>query len=207
MRRGALLCSLAAIVALVLTGAAGALTTVERKGDLLKLTGSNRSDEVSIKVIPGIADPSKKFYAIRDTDGVDSLPPGCFRFDEEEIHCPVEGVSRFFVDLEEGDDDVFINDNVRVRVDVKGGGGNDVLIGGSGGDDLAGGGGNDVERGGAGKDDLSGGAGRDRLFGGGAADHIVAGGGRDVLNGGGGRDTCNGGAGADTRRACERGSQ
>lgn len=66
-----------------------------------------------------------------------------------------------------------IHDGATIALDVRGTGGNDVLIGSATTDSIRGAGGRDKLAGGAGDDTLSGGAGLDRLIGGRGADHFV----------------------------------
>lgn len=100
-----------------------------------------------------------------------------------------------------------------MRLVVKSGDGDDLLIGGTAGDFLSGERRNDAIRGGGGADTIRGGDGPDRLFGQRGpddifgnlgADRLEGGPGGDSLDGGGGDDRCIGGPGADQRVMCER---
>jgi Ca2+-binding RTX toxin-like protein len=174
-----LLAALAVTLVIGLAAVAVAKVTVTRSGGTLTITGTSGPDSVTIENIPGLADPTRRFYAISDPGGVRRLPRGCFRFSRTEIHCPVELVQQFEIDLGAGGDVLEIGPGVADELEVEGDAGNDQLEGGSDGDTL---------RGGAGADRLRGGGGRDRLL------------------GGGGRDRCNGGPGNDVQRSCEIGA-
>jgi hypothetical protein len=178
MRRTLLLTLVLALV-LGLAAVAVARVSVTLAGGTLTVKGSKLRDVVTLRVVPGIADPSRDFYAIHDPRGVRSKPAGCFRFNSNEIHCPVELVDQFVFDLAAGSDTLFVQQGIFDEIEANGGAGNDTLEGGNA---------NDVLRGGSGADRLRGGGGRDRLF------------------GGGGRDRCNGGPGNDAQRGCEIGA-
>lgn len=123
-----------------------------------------------------------------------------------------------------GDDKVWVSEQVGVDLRVEGGAGNDRLQGGSGNDVIDGGTGNDVidgqggndklygrdgndsisgkagndyVEGGRGDDSISGGSGRDVLYGLDGEDTISGGSGRDYMDGGRGNDTLHGGSGID----------
>jgi Ca2+-binding RTX toxin-like protein len=177
--RHRLFLGLVLVLVLSLAAVAIAKVTVTRTGGTLKITGTAGPDKVKIENIPGVADPSKRFYAISDSDRVRRLPAGCFRFNRKEIHCPVELIDAFEIDLGAGEDELEIGEGVADEIEVEGDAGADDLEGGSAGDVL---------RGGAGGDRMRGGGGRDRLL------------------GGGGRDRCNGGPGNDFQRSCEIGA-
>jgi hypothetical protein len=178
VRQRALIAGLVAVLVLVFASLAVAKVFVALQGGTLKINGTRAGDEVTIRNIPGIADPSRRFYAISDPRGVLSKPRGCFRFNRNEIHCPVELVDEFEIDLKAGNDSLEIGPGVADEIEVDGG---------------------------AGADDLEGGAGGDTMRGGGGGDRLRGGGGRDFLSGGGGRDRCNGGPGNDAQRSCEIG--
>jgi uncharacterized delta-60 repeat protein len=76
---------------------------------------------------------------------------------------------------QEGNDLIWVDEDLHIPAILFGGPGDDVLIGGNGPNVLVGGDGNDV---------LIGGTGRDLLFGGGGSDWLVGRGGDDVLIGG-----------------------
>ncbi|MEK6277693.1 MAG: hypothetical protein AABM29_06765 [Actinomycetota bacterium] len=170
-------------------------------GVYLFIDGTSQQDRITIRKVPGIADPNKFFYEIEDPAGVDKVPTGCFRRDANAIHCPVELVE--VVDLKTyGGDDVLRNEtDLRVIAyadtgnDTIDGDGNDKLFGGPGNDKLIGQAGNDKLLGGPGKDKLKGGPGKDKLKGGSGGDFLDCGGGT--------HDVGEGGAGHDLGRKCE----
>ena len=178
MRRS-LLAALVLALALGLAAVAVAKVTVTRAGGTFTIKGTSGDDHVTVEEIPGIADPNRRFYAISDPRGVRRLPRGCFRFDADQIHCPVELVREFVFDMGGGNDEVEIEEGIVEEIVIEGDAGADELEGGERGDVL---------KGGPGGDRLRGDAGRDRLL------------------GGGGRDRCNGGAGNDVQRSCEIGA-
>lgn len=213
-------------------GAASKITAAKIESKVLKLTATDGDDSISVRVVPGVADPNKDFYEIEDPAGVEELPAGCFRKNANAIHCPVELIKEFEFDLGDGDDEVTIEAEVEDDSYMTGGAGKDNLSGGSGRDDLDGNGGrdildgnvgaderdggpgndllkgspgNDVEKGGKGNDKILGGGGRDNLLGGPGGDTLKGGGGNDTLKGGGGSDNCNGGPGQETVVGCETG--
>jgi Ca2+-binding RTX toxin-like protein len=221
-----------------LVGIASATTTVTISGPpggrTIHLDGGTGDDTLAIEIIPGVSDPNQRFYEIHDPGGIpDPVPAGCFRFDADTIHCPVDGVTEFDIDMHSGDDRVVIGPNINLGMHIEGDAGNDNFAGGDGNDLLEGeedrdvldgglgrdtrdGGlghdrllpspGNDIQLGGSGNDFIAGGAGNDRQSGGPGADRIFGGSGRDSQNGGAGRDRCNGGPGNDSARRCEIGA-
>lgn len=237
MRKRILLTGLAVAAVAAFAGIASAVTvtiTQSPQGDIIHITGTNGDDSVEIENIPGLGNPMERFYEIHDPDGIPNpVPPGCFRFDANTIHCPVIGTAGFEIDLLGGDDELTLGPNIIDELDVEGGGGDDDIEGGEEGDDLAGDGGRDVLDGNEGPDDREGGPGNDRLLpspgndrqsggggndflgggpgndiqrGGPGRDRILGGGGRDRQNGGPGRDTCNGGPANDSAVRCEIGA-
>jgi Ca2+-binding RTX toxin-like protein len=106
-------------------------------------------------------------------------------------------VSKIVGDAGLGNDQILIDDGVRVTAELSGGAGNDILQGGSG---------HDLLQGGAGLDTLLGQSGDDQLYGhmlSGtdddlAADRLEGGAGADMLDGGLGDDALLGGLGNDT---------
>ena len=204
------------------------------QGRVINIIGTSGNDTVEIENIPGLGNPNDRFYEVHDPNGIPNpIPPGCFRFDANTLHCPVNGVVGFNIGLGGGHDELALGPNIVAGLEVDGGGGNDDIEGGDRDDDLEGGTGRDDIDGGKGADDRDGGPGNDRLlpspgndrqFGGGGndflgggpgndvqnggpgADRILGGGGRDTQNGGGGRDTCNGGPGNDAAVRCEIGA-
>ena len=96
-----------------------------------------------------------------------------------------------------GGDDQFVN-HTDIKVSAFGGEGNDVLVGGSDKDELRGEGGNDVLVGGGGNDLLIGASGDDVLQGEQGVDKLLGGDGNDRLEGGDQDDTLRGGNGSDT---------
>jgi Ca2+-binding RTX toxin-like protein len=225
----------AALVALAgIASAAKVTVTQSPAGKIIHITGTNGDDTIEIENIAGLGNPMERFYEIHDPDGIPNpIPPGCFRFDANTIHCPVAGTAGFEIDLKDGDDELVLGENILDELDVEGGGGDDDIEGGEDGDDLEGEGGRDVLDGNEGPDDREGGPGNDRLlaspgndrqFGGGGNDFLGGGpgkdiqnggagrdrlfgnGGRDRQNGGPGRDTCNGGPANDSAIRCEVGA-
>jgi Ca2+-binding RTX toxin-like protein len=224
---------LAAAALLVLpSGAASRITKATLSNGILTLTGTGGADNVSVRKIPGLSDPTASFYEISDPKGVKELPTGCFRFDKNTIHCPVELVNEIDLDLGNGDDTLEVDEGVAEDFGIKGGDGDDTLAGGSGDDEIEGEEGNDVldgnrgndvreggpgndrlkgspgkdvAKGGSGNDKVNGGGGADRLKGNSGRDTLKGGGGDDRLNGGGGRDKCVGGPGSETVAGCETG--
>ncbi|MFD0979494.1 calcium-binding protein [Tropicimonas aquimaris] len=93
-------------------------------------------------------------------------------------------------------DDSFVMAEVHGE-EIRGRGGDDLLVGGGGDDSLYGGADDDVARGGTGSDLLAGQRGADRLFGGRGSDTLAGGAQADLLNGGLGADVLTGGGGAD----------
>jgi len=231
VRLGFLLLAAAVLLALP-TGAVSRITKATLSGGVLTLTGSGGDDQITVRKIPGVADPSAEFYEISDPKGVKKLPDGCFRFSDNAIHCPVELVNSIVIDLGNGDDTLTVDEDVAEDFginagdgddtveagsgddEIEGEDGNDVLDGNRGNDTREGGPGNDLLRGSPGKDLEKGGPGNDRVNGGGGADklrgnsgrdRLKGGGGDDKLNGGSGRDRCIGGPGSETVRSCEIG--
>jgi hypothetical protein len=202
-RRLALAASLVCLaIPLALPG--GASPKVEEVGlnedgqNTLRIQGSRGNDDIGIRLITGVANPSMLFLEISDPGGVDVLPVGCFRKDANTIHCPRELVNQVSVDTREGHDRWrWLPPNVPVAPEpdpptkVDGGDGDDELDG-PGDDTLIGGPGNDTLIGQTGNDRLVGGPGKDGLNGGSGTDKLVCGGGRDVGVGGGGKDTAKG---------------
>lgn len=106
-----------------------------------------------------------------------------------------------------GDDRVSVASSITADANVRGGGGNDVVVGGSGDDNLVGGSGSDTLRGRGGNDTVygqddddtcDGGAGNDHCHGGRGNDDLRGGDGDDSLNGSSGRDLCQRGRGNDS---------
>jgi Ca2+-binding RTX toxin-like protein len=211
-----LLAALAAVVALLALpgGVSSKITSAKLDKKTLTLKGTDGDDEITVDIVPGIANPNKDFYEIHDPGGVDEVPAGCFRKDENTIHCPVELVRELEFDLLGGNDGVTFGDSIEIDGDVDGGpgrddfegaGGDDYLTGGPGGDRFIGHAGRDSASGRGGRDRESGGPGNDTLKGGSKPDRLKGGPGVDTLNGGGGRDKCVGGTGHDTPISCEIG--
>jgi len=205
MKHGRVLILLVAVLVLGISGIALAQVSAQRSGDTLTITGTDGADVVTLEVVPGVADPAVPFFAVSDPNGVTSVPPGCFRFDANTIHCPVSLIKHFVFDFGAGNDKLIIEADGVFSLTADGGPGSDALEGGPRGDHLAGGAGGDVERGGAGNEVVSGGGGNDKENGGPGRDVVTGGTGRDQLDGGTGRDRCNGGPGDDTDRRCEIG--
>ena len=96
-----------------------------------------------------------------------------------------------------GDDNVTIQNKIKVDAVMNGDAGNDTLIGGGGNDQIYGAAGNDILLGGGGNDSLFGGDGHDVLVGGEGSDLLRGDTGNDVLIGGFGGDFLFGGADDD----------
>jgi len=161
----------------------------------LYLVGSVDADHVTIRRIENPVGSGKFFYEIEDPDGVarfNSPPTGCFRRDANAIHCPVELVSGFNIQLA-GGDDTLVN-TTSVPTIARGGPGNEILDGTA----------DDILYGGAGRDKLIGQAGNDMLLGGPGNDKINGGAGNDIVDCGPGKhDVGVGGPGRDLGRRCE----
>ncbi|MGB7161356.1 MAG: CARDB domain-containing protein [Tepidisphaeraceae bacterium] len=85
-----------------------------------------------------------------------------------------------FIDGGSGNDRILVtNDEVNVRLQITGSGGNDTIVGGGAGDELSGA---------NGKDRVSGGEGDDYLLGGASADYLSGEAGNDTMSGAGGKD-------------------
>jgi Ca2+-binding RTX toxin-like protein len=211
-------------VPLALPGGASSLVTnaILQADGTLDIEGSPGNDEITLRLVPGVANPNAVFIEVHDPAGVAIVPSGCFRKDANTIHCPHDQVDSISLDLRSGDDRVeneIDEDDVvgvgglpsgggGVPTEADGGEGDDVLEGGdpptaevlaapaagsgSAGDRLVGGPGNDKLIGQAGNDKLFGGPGKDRLTGGPGKDKLACGGGKDVGAGGGGKDTAKG---------------
>ena len=161
-------------------------------GSTLSIITGNDSDSLTIRRVPGVADPTKFFYEVEDPGGVSDVPAGCFRRDANAIHCPIELVQALFVNTDLGNDHV-VNET-SLPAAAYGGGGLDFLDGS----------GNDVLNGGPGNDTLLGQAGNDKLLGGPGNDKIYGGPGKDVVDCGTGKhDVGVGGQGKDLGRRCE----
>jgi Ca2+-binding RTX toxin-like protein len=227
--------AVAALAAVAGIASASTVTITQTPGGkIIHVDGTAGNDTLGLEIIPGVSDPSERFYEIHDPAGIpDPVPQGCFRFDANTIHCPVDGVIAFDIDMHGGADVVRVGPNITTVLVIEGDAGNDDLQGGDGDDDVEGDEGRDVVAGGLGDDEreggpgndrllpspgndrqfgnggndfVSGGAGNDRQNGGAGADRIIGGAGRDSQNGGPGRDRCNGGAGNDSARSCEIGA-
>lgn len=214
-------------IPLALPGGAGSQVTnmILDVDGLLTIEGSSGNDDITLKHVRGVADPSQTFVEVHDPAGIDVVPsnprggaPVCFRKDANTIHCLDLLVSAVTLDLRAGDDRVrnglgdFV-DVVEVEPTVvDGGDGDDELEGGEGKDELEGGEGDDqldggeataevlgARAGGAGPvdDRLVGGPGDDKLSGQTGNDKLFGGPGRDSLNGGQGNDRMFGGPGRD----------
>lgn len=120
--------------------------------------------------------PYGSFGGVLKTLDVNPLDPS------REIKFYAEGVGNVLATDRDGGREAL------VRIEVRGGAGDDRLVGYAGGDTMRGLGGDDLMRGGGGNDTVSGNAGDDELRGGS---------GFDVLRGGGGNDQLWGGADGD----------
>jgi Ca2+-binding RTX toxin-like protein len=175
----------------------GALVFIEPgaapdKGDALLITSGDFPEAITIRVVPGIADPTKNFYEVNVSDGVNNLPNGCFRKDANTIHCPVDLVSALIIDAGGGNDTVL--NQTRLPSVAYGRGGFDFLDG-QGDDKMDGGPGNDKILGQDGNDVLKGGTGNDKVYGGAGKDIVDCGPGKHDLG--------VGGPGRDLGRLCE----
>ncbi|MGB7157288.1 MAG: calcium-binding protein [Tepidisphaeraceae bacterium] len=104
-----------------------------------------------------------------------------------------------FVDGSTGADRIFVtNAEVDIRLQITGGGGNDIIVGGNAGDELSGANGKDKVFGGDGNDYLLGSASADFLTGEAGDDTMSGAGGNDRISDIFGRDHFLGGAGNDT---------
>jgi Ca2+-binding RTX toxin-like protein len=233
-RRGLLIAAavFAAVLALALPGGVIAKLTPSISGGTLTLTGTDGNDTVTIDIVPGVSDPTEPFLEITDPSGVDPLPQGCFRKNNNTIHCPVELITNFVIRFGDGDDTLNVGEDVLEFFDAFGEGGDDDLETGDGKDHLDGGpgkdklngdegpddreggpgndvleasAGNDKQNGGGGNDKIYGGPGKDTQKGGPGGDTLIGGGGNDSQKGGGGRDRCVGGPGTETFTGCEIG--
>jgi PAP2 superfamily/RTX calcium-binding nonapeptide repeat (4 copies) len=145
-------------------------------GDTLVVTGSARSDKISIQrqgqhiLVLGAGEPQK--YALSQ----------------------VQSIS---IDVRAGDDHVFLHPSLTMSATILGGAGKDHLHGGGGNDTMDGGSGNDSLFGFSGNDTLMGGDGNDSLFGGLGNDSLKGGSGNDWLFGNLGNDQLDGEAGDD----------
>ena len=107
-------------------------------------------------------------------------------------------VKKVVVTGEEGNDSLWISDNMgTIPCSIDGGAGDDRLYGAAGNDTLIAGTGNDVINGGNGNDKIDAGDGNDTLSGGNGNDTLLGGAGNDSLNGHGGNDSLDGGLGSD----------
>ncbi len=203
-----------AVALLLPAGASPKITRANFVGFDLFFEGSNGNDNITIRAIPGEADPNRVFIEIADPGGVEVVPAGCFRKDANTIHCPDELVGFIYVDARGGSDRVtWLPSSVPQppeppETEIDGGDGDDELEGsdpstaevlgahnagaGLAGDRLIGGRGNDKLIGQSGNDKLLGGPGKDKLTGGPGKDKLACGGGKDVGVGGGGKDTAKG---------------
>ncbi len=191
-------------------GAAGKIENVTLSIDnevrVMTISASSGNDDITIRRVRGIADPTKSFFEIEDLGGVAVVPPGCFRRDANAIHCPEQLVE--FIEIFAGAGNDRVTNETEVPVDTDGnlgddvidGDGDDISRGGPGNDKLIGQGGDDRLLGGPGKDTLFGGQGNDRMFGGAGVDRFSGGPGRDFARGGGGNDRGSGGPGDDNFR-------
>jgi Ca2+-binding RTX toxin-like protein len=211
-------------------GASSQVTNVILDADgVLTIEGSSGNDDITLRQIRGVADPSRIFVELHDPAGINVVPSDCFRKDANTIHCPDALVSVIRLDLRAGDDHVrdSLTDAIEFTV-VDGGEGDDELEGGEGKDELEGGEGDDQLEGGGptaqvlgahadgagpvddklvggpGNDKLIGRSGNDKLLGGTGKDRLTGGPGKDKLVCGGGRDVAAGGGGKDTAKGCER---
>jgi Ca2+-binding RTX toxin-like protein len=228
-RRLALAASLICLaIPLALPGGASSRVTnaILQADGTLEIQGSSGNDEITLRKVPGVADPYVPFLEVHDPAGIAVVPSGCFRNDANTIHCPYDQVDRISLDLRSGDDRVEneIDEDDVVGVDGLPSGGGGVppteADGGEGDDVLeasdpptakvlgaqAAGGGAVGDRlvGGPGNDTLVGQAGNDRLVGGPGRDGLSGGPGKDTLACGGGGDTAVGGGGKDVAKGCER---
>jgi Ca2+-binding RTX toxin-like protein len=144
---------------------------------MLEVTGTNKSDDISIEMAPGnntgLLQVKSKNTVVGEFDTVAT---------------PLTGIH---VKAGNGNDQVVVFSDVLIAAHLEGGNGKDVLAGGgaddvvdggNGNDQVAGGDGNDVVTGGNGKDDVDGGVGNDTVTGGKGKDHVVGGAGADIYS-------------------------
>ncbi|WP_456412667.1 M91 family zinc metallopeptidase [Thiolapillus sp.] len=113
---------------------------------------------------------------------------------EEAVFSPSD---KLVIKAGEGNDTIWVDRDVTVRLRLEGGDGNDFIRGGSGDDVIQGGKGNDRLHGGGGDDYINGSMGRDIIYGDAGNDVIYGGRGDDLLFGNAGNDYLEGSAGAD----------
>jgi Ca2+-binding RTX toxin-like protein len=168
------------------TAGGGNTGTVEQVGGLLRITGTNLDDVITVR-----NNRHHTGLVVR----INGVKIGTY-----------SGVERIEAFGLAGNDRITIGHHVDVDAILDGGAGNDTLKGGAGNDTLLGGLGNDKLRstrgndlldGGDGNDTLYGGQGNDTLFGGEGNDWLYGGQGNDYLHGGWGNDTLEGNDGAD----------
>ena len=176
-------------------------------GSMLEIEATSGDDDITLREVPGVANPNEKFIEIFDPAGVAVVPPFCFRKDANTIHCPRTVVGFIHMEMRAGNDRV--RNEIPFFVDVtgapSGAGGvpSTEVIGGPGDDELDGLG-DDTLIGGPGDDELIGQTGNDKLLGGPGNDALRGGPGKDNLVCAGGKDVGVGGGGKDTAKGCER---
>lgn len=217
-QRGRLLAAgvLTSLIAAFAPAPASAVTTVQRSGDTVTITGDGAANEIDVTSNFDRFDKGALLIGDNKADAI-QIGPGCTPAQENDANFAVCGSARdvglISVTLGAGNDRFFLGEvtpdlNPAYRSLVRGGPGRDTLDGWTG---------RDVLRGDGGRDSLHGKDGNDRLFGGGGNDLLFEGGGigddekgNDLYSGGGGRDSVfasgapggrdrfSGGAGFDT---------
>jgi hypothetical protein len=177
------------------------LSAVNISHGAIIVTGSNGNDVLTISLTPG-----NKKIAINYWEVAHMQNP-TFKV------IKAKGIKKIQVDMRGGDDSAGVSvANLPIRINIKGGTGNDelgadvkrgaVLDGGAGNDVINGGRGNDRLVGGAGNDNMGGGAGDDVIIGGAGNNNLKGEAGNDVLDGKNGTwDTFSGDDGNDTAKA------
>ena len=177
------------------------LSAVKISHGAIIVTGSNGNDALTISLTPG-----NKKIAINYWEVADMQHP-VFKV------IKAKGIKKIQVDMRGGEDSASAGvGKLPIRVNIKGGPGNDEigadvkrgasLDGGDGNDKISGGRGDDHLVGGAGDDNMAGGDGDDLIIGGAGHDNLQGQAGNDVLDGKDGTwDTFSGDEGNDTAKA------
>jgi Ca2+-binding RTX toxin-like protein len=161
-----------------LFAAAPPLATAEVVGNVLNVTGTRLSDNITVAL-------NGSDVEVRSNDAV----VGTFA---------LAGLNGLAVDGGNGHDMITVHGAVSLGARLLGGNGRDTLVGGSGASYLEGGNGADTLTGGSANDELDGGNGKDVLLGMLGNDTLLGGNGRDTLDGGEGDDSLTGGRARDS---------
>ena len=174
--------TLVALLALGLSDAASATTTVTRDGNAITITGDDGPNAISV-------DGTGNFISYKDPSGPNIVAGnGCAQDSPSLIYCGEGGPGLTATVVLGAGDDTYDDRVARTDwpvADLDAGDGNDTVNGSYGADLLRGGAGNDVLRGIAGNDQIDGGPGDDTIHGGADDDTIFGGPGRDLINGDG----------------------